>query len=673
MAKKSRRMIGLTLASMILLAGCGTQEVAGGATTKSSKSESSSKVEKSKEPIVLTYACTNREQKDPYFKDAVTGEYVMAEEDREIYIQVLEEIKEELNVEVQFVPIPGYIWEVLLQSVLAGDPIADIVDLEINSQGRILAQNVIQPLDNYLDLLGDNPSPKIYGKHFFLESAASGEAWSLSPLVYNIDYIEAVEALKVDGKTVYPTDLYKDGKWTWSTFEEYLKTIDAHYANSQAPERPEYRIDAFRTEYTETIIEAIHSNGGAIYGNEGLQIETPEVKQAVEYVEGLMSKGLLKANITEGTSSAPWASHATNFELGETVFTEIEDWRLGSAAAKATERGQSLGFIPFPRPDHMAVDDPGYRPSVTKGGSTIIPKGLAEEKIPLAIQTYNLFYEKAAKAKAKRAEESNEEKGIKTLNGTDIFHPEIGQDIAEIYNQWTSPVNEYSIMVGVYWNFMQIAGDAIWGVDGSPRFSIAFESRKNEITDKIASVEALLNTDEIKDNIVPAFTQVTEGEVFVVPVGIDPATINWAQKFTAKDNLDGQLDITTANFDTTLTDFNTVGEYQDGMVATINDSSGNTGKGKYRIFVYEAGHKESPIITLKEEYRTIKVDEDTAKINWNDFVESAVDKDGLNIKSNLVADLGGIDTTTKGEYDVELTVTDFTGNTAQTMLKVKVE
>lgn len=664
MSRKSRRMIGLTLASMLLLTGCTAKEAGTGATTKPTKSD---------EPVVVTYACINREQKDPYFKDAITGEYVMKEEDRELYIQVLEEIKEELNVDLQFVPIPGYIWEVLLQSVLAGDPLADIVDLEINSQGKILAQNVIQPLDDYLELLGENPHPKIYGKHFFLESADSGEAWSLSPLVYNIDYIEAIEALKVDGKTVYPTDLYKDGNWTWSVFEDYLKAIDTHYANSQAPVRPENRIDAFRTEYTETLIEAIHSNGGAIYGNEGLQIETPEVKQAVEYVEGLINNDLLKANIEEGTSSAPWASHATNFELGETVFTEIEDWRIGGAASKAAERGQSLGFVPFPRPDHMEADDPRYQPSVTKGSSTIIPKGIEEEKIPLAIETYNMFYDKVNEAKKARAEAEGEEKGIKTLSGTDIFHPEIGQDIAEAYNGWSSPVNEYSIMVGVYWDFMQIAGDAIWGVDGSPRFSVAFESKKNIITDRIAKVEALLNTNEIKDNVVPTFTQVTEGEVFAVAAGTDPSTINWAEKFTAKDNLDGQLDMSTANFDTTLTDFNTVGEYKDGLVATIPDSSENVGKGKYRIFVYEADHQEAPVLTLKSEYRNLKVDEDTTKINWNDFVESAVDKDGLNISKNIEADLSLLDTTTKGEYDVELTLTDFVGNTAQTILKVKVE
>ncbi|MGL4737439.1 MAG: hypothetical protein ACRCW2_08315 [Cellulosilyticaceae bacterium] len=672
MFKKARKIIGLTLVSSMMLGGCASTSTTQNASTDvQEKGSKESDKKQSGAPIVVTYACTNPDQKDPYRKDPVTGEYIMPEEQRADHIRILEEIKEELNVDLQFVPIPGYIWEVLLQTVLAGDPLADLVDLEINSQGRILAQNVLQPLDDYIDLLGDSPSPKMFGKYFFLESAASGQSWSLSPLLYNIDYIEAVDALKVNGETVYPTDLYKEGNWTWSTFTKYLQAIDSHYANSSAPERPENRIEAFKTDYTETLIEAIHANGGALYGEDGLQIDTPEVKQAVAYVQELIDKKLLTANIIEGTSDTPWASQATNFNLGETVFTEIENWRVGEAASKAKDRGQSLGVIPFPRPDHMAADDPRYQPSVTKGGSTVIPKGVEEDKIPLVIKTYNLYREKVdAYWEEQEADEADE---LVTLNGTDIFHEKIGQDMAEIYDSWNAPVNEYSIMVGVYWNFMEIAGDALWGANGSPGFDIAYEQKKHEITDKISSVEALLNTDEVKDNVAPALTQVTPGEVYAVPVGTDPSTLDWKDKFAANDNLDGALDMATAKWDMALTDFSTVGEYQDGLIVTIQDASENTGRTKQKLVIYDANNTEAPTLTLKEEYRTLAVDEDSAAINWGDFVEAATDKDGLNLMSKVVADLSELDTTTKGEYDVALTVTDFAGNTSEVMVKVEVK
>ncbi|MEG0952527.1 MAG: hypothetical protein RSE96_11425, partial [Niameybacter sp.] len=213
----------------------------------------------------------------------------------------------------------------------------------------------------------------------------------------------------------------------------------------------------------------------------------------------------------------------------------------------------------------------------------------------------------------------------------------------------------------------------LWGANSSPSFDVAFEAQKNIITDKIGGIEALLNTDEIKDNVSPAIEKLAADEIFAVPVGTDPSSINWAEKFKAVDNLDGELDITKAVFNVEVTDFNTVGEYEKGLVVTIQDLSENTGKSNNNVIVYDANNKEVPTITLKEEYRALTLEEETAKINWNDFVETAVDKDGINIKSSLHADLSTLDTTTKGEYEIPLTVTDFAGNVAEVVLPVTVE
>ena len=61
--------------------------------------------------------------------------------------------------------------------------------------------------------------------------------------------------------------------------------------------------------------------------------------------------------------------------------------------------------------------------------------------------------------------------------------------------------------------------------------------------------------------------------------------------------------------------------------------------------------------------------------NWwaGDFVESAVDADGIDVKSNVTADLSDLDTTTPGEYDLPLTVKDFAGNETTVTIKVQVK
>ena len=665
MLKKFSKVLALGLAGTIALTGC-----AGG---KDVKTDGEAAKGDKGQPTVIRIGSHAANAMDPNYKDPATGEYAM-KNDREAALAAMQKVKDELNVEIQWVQFPGDTTEVLLQSVMAGDPIADVVNLYANSQGTILGQNVLQPLDDYMEYFSKDAEipAKIYGKQYFIE-VSGGHTHPLSPLFYNIDYIEQVDALKENGKTVYPTDLYKAGKWTWSVFEDYLAKINAHYANSQAPERPEKRIDAYRTDYTETLIEAMHSAGGSIYGADGLGVESEGTKQAVAYVEGLINKGLLQCEVEEGTSNNSYNAQGAPFEMGESVFTNIEDWRSDGAAAKAAERGQSLGFIPFPRPDSMAFDDPNYRQVRTGGESWAILRGVDEAKIPLAIQAYQMYTAEKDRLVKEMTGTTDENRRIPLA--IDLFHEAIGADMQEIYYESTknTVVNEFSNMTGVYWKFMTIAGDAIYGVDGSPSYDVAIEARKAEITDKIASVEATLNSTEAKDNIPPAFTQVEDGKAYAFPKGTDPASIDWASEFTVADNMDGALDAANIKFDSSATDFNTVGYYEKGVIGTISDSNGNEGKKRINVTIYDADNKTAPTLTMKEEVRTIKVGEDSAAINWaNDFVETAVDKDGLDLKSKVVADLSEIDTTTAGKYNVALTVTDYAGNEATQTIEVEV-
>lgn len=664
MKKKVAKLVALTLSTCMLFTACGKKE-----TTP----ENTENGKKEGDLTTIRIGSHGANFMNPYYKDPTTGEYSMSA-DRDIAIAAMEKVKEDLGVQIEWVQFPGETTEVLLQSVIANDPLADVVNLYANSQGTILGQNILQPLDKYLDVFQGEPPAPIYGKHYFIE-VSGGKTHPLSPLFFNIDYIEQVDALKDEnGRTIYPTDLYKEGKWTWSTFEDYLQKIDTHFANSQAPERPEKRIDAYRTDYTETLIQAIHSAGGAIYGDKGLAVDSPETKSAVAFVQRLVDKKLLISEIIEGTSNRPYNAQGAPFEKGESVFTNIEDWRADGAITKLADRSQSLGFIPFPRPDSLAFDDPKYQQARTGGESWAILRGVPEEKVPLAIKTYQLYKSEFGRLRQER-DKDNEAATVKLK--IDIYHDQIGEDMKQIYldSVAKTEVNEFSNMTNTYWPFMTIAGDAIYGVGGSPSFDVAIESRKHEITDKIAQTEALLNTDEVKDNIAPTIKATDESAKYIFPIGTDLKSIlDVANKFTVTDNLDGELNAADITVDVSAVDTSKPGYYKGGIVLSKKDSADNEGKLKLSVTIFDPNNKTAPKLTIKPDYRKIAKDEDTAAINWgNDFIEVAEDANGIDLKSAVQADLSELDTTTPGTYKVKLNLTDYAGNTTSKEIDVVVE
>lgn len=667
MKSKIFKLIGLCLAGAISLTGCfsSNNETASSEITKeeiSDKEDTSSE-----EPTVIRIGA--HYNVDPNAKDT-EGNYLMIEEDRIVHQKAIDKVLKELNVKLEFVAYPGDTTESLLQSVLANDPIADVVVLYSGSQGTILGQNILQPLDDYIEYFSNKEEipVKVYGKQYFL-AVGGNYSHPLSPLVYNINYIEQVDALKENGETIYPTDLYKEGKWTWSVFKDYLTKIEAHYANSQAPARPENRIDSYRTDYRDTLIQAMHSAGGSIYGADGLGIENDRTKMAVEFVKDLIDNKLLTTELAENSSNSIYSAHATSFEMGESVFSNIEDWRLQYSSSSATERGEGIGFVPFPRPDDMEIDDPNYRQARTGGDSYAILKGIDEEKIPKAIQAYEMW----SSEQGRLWEELGYKSGDITTN-FDLFHQKVGKDIEDIY--WESRnktlVNEISNMTGVYSDFMKIAGDSIFGIGGSPSFDVAIESKKQVILDKISEMEAVLAGTEIKDNIAPEFTQVTKDKKYAFAKGTDPSTIIWADEFTVKDNVDPEIDPTTINYETLL-DYNKVGFYKDGVIGTASDSSENKGEKKIDVVIYDGENTTPPTIVVKTDYRDIIVGEDTSIINWsNDFIDTATDKDGLDLKNTIVADLSEINTSVAGSYNVLISVVDYARNENSISIQVNV-
>lgn len=694
MKKLSKKMLCIAMACvMTFLTGCGgksNQEAVNDATPTPTTAPVETKQDATPEPAplkgeptVLKFGTHYVQELDPNYKDEVTGEYTMAENMRQAYLKAADKILEDYNVKFEFIQYSGDTKEVLLQSVMAGDPVCDIAWMWGGSEGTILAQNVLQKLDDYKDIFLNDEDAKfmlydpIFGSYYFLGTLLRfTPRW---PLVYNIDYIEAVDTLKdADGNTIYPTTLFEQGNWTWSAFKDYLSKIEAFYAGSSAPNRPERRIDAYQTDYRFAALSACYTNGGAVYGTNGLQVASNETKEGVAYIKDLMNSKLLTCETYDDSYTPGWTWNGNNFQSGETVFTDIPDWFINGASSSLAERGQSLGIIPWPRPDDMAIDDENYRQLMTASDSIGILKGVSKEKTELALKALKTYFMTYYEALGNTSTVSEYKEDCATQKATelgfDIFHEKIGDSILSAFQYVSkhSVNNDYADLIGIRSKWDDIVMNSLYGVNGTASYDVAIEANMNVFDEVVNNMTSILAATEIRDNMCPNISSVAP-KPFAFPLGTKAEDIVWSNYIKAEDSVDGIIDPSAGTYDLSATDFNTVGVYSAGVALSIADKAGNAKDKTYDILVYNPDNTIQPTLVTKEEYRTIVLDEDTSAINWAaDFVESATDADGLSLTGMITADLSQLDTSTPGEYEVVLTVIDYAGNEASATLKVTV-
>lgn len=124
--KKALSFLTIATLSIVSVVGCAPSTPASSETPESKPSQTSAKQDEDKDLVVVRYGSHCANEEDPNYKDPITGEYRMDEETRQIKLKALEKVKEELGVDYQFVQYPGDVTEVLLQSVMANDPLCDI-------------------------------------------------------------------------------------------------------------------------------------------------------------------------------------------------------------------------------------------------------------------------------------------------------------------------------------------------------------------------------------------------------------------------------------------------------------------------------------------------------------------------------------------------------------------
>ncbi len=667
---------------------------------------------------------------NPYWTDEITGESGMSEDNRRAAITALGVVKEKLGVDIEWVSYPSDIKQCLLQTVLAGDPLCHIPVMANGSQGTLLSQNILQSLSKYKDIFDESPDyswillDKCFGDYYLMNrDFIYMNNW---PIVYNATYIERVPGLKENGKTIYPATLYENGEWTWSKFEEYLTKIQSYYNGKKASSGNQ--IYPFHTNYTYTILHALHSNGACLYDGSHMSFDSAEGKEAALYLDGLMQKGLVN-NLAAGptTTNTGYMAATNAFMAGETVFTNAARWMMDNCGTALAERGESMGIIPFPRPDDVKMNDPyedyddngKYQIYSSVADSVGLLKGFDEAESRLAIEAYCMyrteFYKALGHVDSFEEYKSTMAKSKAVEDGIDIFHPEIGDANLRIYTQLGSiPENEFGESVEVFWDWAHgTFGASVYGVGGASKYDTYVEARKSSVYNKIESISKALNSGEVVDSVVPSSSKIDDSPI-VFAEGTNSAKIDWTEYFSASDNVDGDYELKTEGgkvvlrgsndieqaeeeakekstgktlvepeevpfesgrfeVDCSAVDFNTVGCYTDGIVVKVTDKADNVGEKKYTAYIYDKDNTVAPSLIVKEELPAVTLDSDTSTISWGDYVEVAEDVNAIDLKTHVKADVSELDVTVEGDYPVIIYVEDFAGNRTEVPVTLTVK
>lgn len=639
------------------------------------------------EPTVIKWGTHWVNGMDPHFIDETTGTYAMTDEaDRLLRIAAEEAVLAKHNVKIEYVQYAQDVRSELVLSVLAGNPVCDIALMWNGSESTVLAQNILQPLDEYIGIFEGAdwmlPAP-LYGHNYFINNNVSFNQYFT--LLVNLTMIEQVEALKDEnGNTIYPMDLLEQGKWTWSNFKDYLLKIQAHYGSEPAPADAKVPTKmAYESDHRYAGVAAAYANGGAIYGANGLQVDAQETIDAVKYIIELREAGVMAdCGLYDDGFTPQWCESGYDFGRGAAVFAECPIWVIKGQADNCAARGENIAVMPWPAADRLvsvAADgtvtySPEYRQVISVGDICGVLKGIPAEKIQLALESYRTYWETYYSLKANVASMDDykaaaaRDEAIKL--GLDIYNEVYGEKVlnAFVFNSELCIPNDFSGNLGMRYPWELIIGKGLYGIDGMQAYEVAIKANMSDFTDVITEMEAILGSTELNDNQAPV---VTASGKAVVAKGTDLTTIDWTQYFTAEDGFDGVMDPALATYEVEgRVDATTVGAYQ--AKAIFTDKAGNQGDAKVDVVVYNAENTTAPVLVAKAELPTIAMDTDMESIDWTTFVESVVDADGLDIKANLTADTAELDTSFPDLYIVTLTVTDYAGNVGELEIEVEV-
>lgn len=258
----------------------------------------------------------------------------------------------------------------IIQSSVSGDHLADIYWTTSDWIQALANAEAIVPVDQYMGTHGTNIHPDWLKVGAFKQQQygfGPGNLTVDTGLYYNANL---VASLGVDN----PTDLYLNGEWTWSKFDQWatqVKTaLDAQGDDFHA-------LGGILALYAENMIPL---NGGSLINQQTGRVAFAQAPalQTYTFLNSLYVKGLFETSPAYDAGSPEWMAGKVAMHPGNLWFVTAPN-RWGSIAFE-------LGFVPFPRADNYTGD---YVSPVSGVAVYNLASGMTPEREELVFKVWN--------------------------------------------------------------------------------------------------------------------------------------------------------------------------------------------------------------------------------------------------------------------------------------------
>jgi len=303
------------------------------------------------------------------------------------------EVEKKYNVKIDWVTVPwGKSIEMVTAAGLSGEPVADIVLLDLYHAMPLINEGLLRPIDEYFDF-NDPKWPKsiktfgnINGKMYGFKNSVSEGA--------GIYYNKAL--FKREGLP-NPHQLEKEGNWNWDTFLDIMKKATKDTDGDGVTDQW-----GFANHAPFLARHLTYANGGSLIElKDGKWVFTagePKALKALRFLGDMFNTYKVIAPNKHG-SMDDWNDSVALFDSGKVAMTTGETWEGKNKQAMTDE----FGFVSVPKgPD---ASDADYKIAIENFPMYYMPSNSKQPKEAAIIWQELQLWDRVESARRSYAEE----------------------------------------------------------------------------------------------------------------------------------------------------------------------------------------------------------------------------------------------------------------------------